>query len=169
LRTLIAAAGCLCALAAPMIGSRASAQAFAGFNSNQPVDYAADQIELQDRQGKVMLTGNVDIRQGDMRLHAARMIVSYTNAKSLQIQRIDAVGGVTATRGGETARGDVGLYDLTRRVIVMSGNVALRRGTDTLNGGRLTIDLKSGVSTVDGRGGGGRGGRVSGTFSVPKN
>jgi len=50
----------------------------------------------------------------------------------------------------------------------------LRRGTDTLNGGRLTMDLKSGLSTVDGGGGRGPGattggsGRVSGTFTVPK-
>ena len=45
--------------------------------------------------------------------------------------------------------------------------VALRRGADTLNGGRLTIDLTSGVSSVDGGGGRSNGGRVTGTFSVP--
>jgi lipopolysaccharide export system protein LptA len=79
-------------------------------------------------------------------------------------------------RGGETARGDVAVYDFNRRVITMAGNVALRRGSDTLNGGRLVIDLASGISSVDGRAGGGSsalgngasGGRVSGTFSVPK-
>ena len=58
-----------------------------------------------------------------------------------KIQRIDATGGVTVTRGNETARGDVAVYDFNRRIITMAGNVALRRGGDTLNGGRLTIDL----------------------------
>ena len=50
----------------------------------------------------------------------------------------------------------------------MIGNVKLRRGTDNLNGGRLTIDLDTGVSSVDGSAGGGSGGRVSGSFSVPQ-
>ena len=86
-------------------------------------------------------------------------------------------GGVLITRGGETARGDVAIYDFDRRIITMAGNVALRRGGDTLNGGRLVIDLASGVSSVDGRAGGSSsglgtpgsgGGRVSGSFSVPK-
>lgn len=153
------------------------AQGIAGFNSNAPVNYAADRIELQDRQNRVVLSGNVDIKQGDMNLRAARTTVAYTDAGSLKIQRIDATGGVSVARGNETARGDVAVYDFNRRVITMAGNVALRRGSDTLNGGRLVMDLASGVSSVDGRAGGGSsavgagssgGGRVSGTFSVPK-
>jgi len=165
-----ALAGTILALA---IGSQAGAQAIAGFNSDQPVNYAADRIELQDKQKRVVLTGSVDITQGDLRLTAARTTVAYSNDGGLKIQRIDATGGVVVTRGNERASGSAGVYDFNRRVIVLSGGVALRRGTDTLNGGRLTMDLKSGLSTVDG--GGGRvpgsttnGGRVTGTFSVPK-
>lgn len=56
---------------------------------------------------------------------------------------------------------------------MLSGGVHLQRATDTLNGGRLTMDLKSGLSTVDGGGGAApgtstQGGRVTGTFTVPK-
>lgn len=153
-----------------------AAQGIGGHNSNAPVNYAADRIELQDRQNRVVLSGNVDITQDNLRLRAARTTVAYTDAGSLKIQRIDATGGVFVSRGGETARGDVAVYDFNARIITMVGNVSLRRGSDTLNGGRLVIDLKSGVSSVDGRAGGsssaiggpsGGGGRVSGTFSVP--
>ena len=163
------------ALAALGFGSIAGAQAIAGFNSNQPVNYAADRIELQDRQNRVVLSGDVVITQGDLRLTAGRTTVSYTDAGSLRIQRIDATGGVTVNRGSETARGNAGVYDFNRRVIVLSGGVALRRGGDTLNGGRLTIDLNSGLSSVDGGGAPGAPGapgsrgRVTGTFSVPDN
>jgi lipopolysaccharide export system protein LptA len=155
-------------------GSQAGAQAIAGFNSDQPVNYAADRIELQDKQKRVILSGNVQIDQGDLRLTAARTTVAYLSEGGLKIQRIDATGGVVVTRGNERASGAAGVYDFNRRVIVLSGGVALRRGTDTLNGGRLTMDLKSGLSTVDGGGGRGPGaagngsGRVSGTFTVPK-
>ena len=153
-----------------------TAQAIAGHNSDAPVNYAADRIELQDKQNRVVLSGNVDISQGDLRLRAARTTVAYTDTGNLKIQRIDATGGVMVTRGGESARGDVAVYDFNARVITMLGNVALRRGSDTLNGGRLVIDLKSGISSVDGRAGGsssalgnsnGRGSRVTGSFSAP--
>ena len=161
------------ALVALGFSAFAEAQAIAGFNSNQPVNYAADRIELQDRQNRVVLSGDVVITQGDLRLTAGRTTVSYTDAGSLKIQRIDATGGVTVNRGSESARGNAGVYDFNRRVIILSGGVALRRGADTLNGGRLTIDLNSGLSSVDGGGGApgatGTRGRVTGTFSVPDN
>jgi len=51
----------------------------------------------------------------------------------------------------------------------MTGDVRLQRGSDTLNGGRLTIDLRTGLSSVDGAGSaGGESGRVTGSFSVPQ-
>jgi len=157
-------------IAALAFGSVAGAQSLAGFNSNQPVSYAADRIELQDRQNRVVLSGDVEIQQGDLRLTAARTTVAYTDTGTLRIQRIDATGGVTVSRGNERASGNAAVYDFNRRVIVLSGNVALRRGSDTLDGGRLVIDLNSGLSSVDGVGAqsGGQPGRVSGTFAVPE-
>ncbi|MDE2410981.1 MAG: OstA family protein [Sphingomonadales bacterium] len=160
--------------------SQTDAQAIAGHNSDAPVNFAADRIELQDKQNRVVLSGNVAITQADLNLRAARTTLAYTDAGALKIQRIDATGGVEVTRGSENARGDVAIYDFNRRIITMAGNVALRRGGDTLNGGRLVIDLASGLSSVDGRAGGGSsavgapvgsstsGGRVTGTFTVPK-
>ena len=163
------------------------AQGIAGHDSNAPVNFSADRIELLDRQNRVVLAGNVDILQGDMQLRAARTSLAYNRGgganSGLKIQRIDATGGVSVARGGERASGDVGIYDFNRRIITLVGNVALRRGADTLNGGRLVMDLASGVTSVDGRGGRSSvapsssqgapvrssGGRVSGTFSVPHN
>ncbi|HEY8605069.1 LptA/OstA family protein [Tsuneonella suprasediminis] len=163
---------------AAFAGIQAGAQAIAGHNSDAPVDYAADRIELQDREKRVVLSGNVDVTQAGLRLRAARTIINYTDAGSLKIQRIMATGGVTVTRGNERASGDVAVYDFNRRIITMAGNVRLLRGTDTLNGGRLVIDLQSGVSSVDGNASGSApvtgavkssgNGRVSGSFSVPK-
>lgn len=151
-----------------------TAQSLMNHNSNAPVDYAADRIELQDRANRVLLSGNVDITQAGLRLQAARMTVAYRNAGGIEIERIDANGGVVVTKGEERASGNVGIYDFNRRIITLIGNVALRQGGNTLNGGRMVIDLTTGRSTVDGRSSGGApgqtgsaGGRVSGTFSVP--
>ncbi|KPF93963.1 OstA family protein [Novosphingobium sp. AAP83] len=146
-----------------------SAQGIASHNSDAPVNYLADRIEVQDKAKRVVLSGNVDISQTDLRLQAARTTVAYSDAGGIQIDRIDATGGVQVTRGSESARGDVAVYDFGRNIITMTGNVALRRGGDTLNGGRLVIDLDSGLSSVDGRSGAANGAgssRVSGTFKV---
>ncbi|RZA28883.1 MAG: OstA family protein [Proteobacteria bacterium] len=159
--------------AAALIGvQQLAAQAIATHNTNAPVSFNADRLELQDRQNRVVLSGNVVINQGNLRLQASRTTVAYTDAGKLEIQRLDATGGVVVTRGNETARGDSAVYDFNRRVIIMSGGVALKRGGDTLNGGRLVIDLRTGLASVDGRGGGtstSPSGRVSGSFSVPEN
>ncbi len=152
----------LICLAAVSLSRQPVAQVFPGHNTNAPVDYAADRIELQDKQDRVGLSGNVDVRQGELRLRAGRTVVNFTNAGSLQIQRITASGGVVVTRGDETATGDVGIYDFNQKIITMTGNATLKRGNgDTLRGGRFVIDLRSGVSSASG-------GRVTGTFSVPK-
>lgn len=152
----------LLGLAAVTLSHQPAAQVFPGHDTNAPVDYAADRIELQDKQDRVVLAGNVDVRQGSLRLRAGRTVVNFTNAGSLQIQRITASGGVVVTRGDETATGDVGIYDFNQKIITMTGNASLKRGNgDTLRGGRFVIDLRSGVSSASG-------GRVSGTFTVPK-
>lgn len=160
------------ALAVPVLGLAAlvgspkiDAQVLSGHNSNAPVDYAADRIELQDKQDRVVLSGNVDVKQAELRLRAARTVVNFTNTGSMQIQRITASGGVNVSRPGETATGDVGVYDFSQKIITMTGNATIKRANgDTLRGGRLVVDLNSGVSSASG----GPGGRVSGTFSVPK-
>jgi len=166
------------ALTAALAGGMAlSAQGIASHDSSAPVNYAADRIELQDRENRVILSGNVVIEQAGLTVRSARTLVNFEDTGSLSIQRITATGGVEVTRGDERASGDNAIYDFNRRIITMAGNVRLRRGNDTLNGGRLVIDLQSGLSSVDGSAAGSAGGpagstsskgRVTGSFSVPQ-
>jgi lipopolysaccharide export system protein LptA len=158
------------------------AQVFGGHNSDAPVDFAADHGELQGKENRAILAGNVVISQGDLTLRASRTTMAFsTDGGGFKIHRVDAVGGVRISRGNQAASGDVAIYDFDRRLITMVGNVQLQRGSDRLSGGRLTIDLNSGLTTLDGRIGGGspalgngttgpapRGGRITGTFTVPK-
>lgn len=177
LRRTVLAWGCGgFALTAALAGGMAlQAQGISSHDSSAPVNYAADRIELQDRENRVILSGNVVIEQAGLTVRSARTLVNFEDTGSLSIQRITATGGVEVTRGDERASGDNAIYDFGRRVITMAGNVRLRRGTDTLNGGRLVIDLESGLSSVDGSAGGsvpgsttGKGGRVTGSFAVPQ-
>jgi len=160
-------------MAGPALGQGA-VSALKGHDSNAPVDVAADRIELQDRSDRAVMTGNVNVQQGDLNLTAQRLTVAYTSAGGTQIQRLDAAGGVTVRSPSETARGEFAIYDLDRRLITMLGGVVLVRGGSEVRGGRLVIDLNSGRATVDGSAVGGaggtgtRGGRVTGRFTVPQ-
>jgi lipopolysaccharide export system protein LptA len=149
--------------------SQDAVSALKGHNSRAPVDVAADRIELQDRSDRALLSGNVEIRQGDMTLRAPRVTVAYTRAGGTEIQRLDASGGVTVTSPSETARSQFAIYDFDRRLITMLGGVTLSRNGSNVNGGRLVIDLNTGRAAVDGSavGSTGSGGRVTGRFTVP--
>ena len=150
-------------------------------NTAAPIDFGADHIELQDKANRAVLSGNVSVRQAEMSLAATRITVAYTGqvvGGSPQVSRLDASGGVTVRRPDQTARASYAIYDLNRRVITMLGAVTLTQGSNTVNGGRLTINLDTGRAVIDGSsvgsGGAGaagamttRGGRVTGTFSVP--
>ena len=164
-----------------LLGSAATAQT--RHNSNAPIDFGADRIELQDRANRAVLSGGVSVKQADMVLNAARMTVNYTGqvvGGNPQVSRLDAAGGVTVKRPQQTARSQYAVYDLNRRVITMIGTVSLDQGGNIVNGGRLTINLDTGRAVIDGSGVGSGGasapgtttttpsGRVTGTFSVPK-
>ncbi|NBB25755.1 OstA family protein [Porphyrobacter sp. SLTP] len=166
------------ALTAALVGGMSlNAQSIASHDSKAPVTYDAGKFVLDDRANQVIFSGGVIVNQADLRIQSDRMLVNFTDGGSLEIQRITATGGVVITRGDERASGDNAIYDFNRRIITMAGNVRLRRGTDTLNGGRLVIDLASGLSTVDGTASGSSigapgapagQGRVTGSFTVPQ-
>jgi lipopolysaccharide export system protein LptA len=150
-------------------------------NSDAPVDFSADSGELQDKAGKGILTGNVVVRQAEMTLTASRVIVTYSGKVTdgaPTASRFDASGGVTVTRPDQTAKAQYGIYDVSRRVIIMLGTVTLTQGANVVKGNRLTMNLDTGKAVIDGSGVASStgatgiktapGGRVSGRFSVPK-
>lgn len=150
---------------APAAGQRAGG-GLGNFNSNAPVDVAADRIEVQDRADRAIFSGNVDARQGNLRMTAARLTVAYANNGGIQIQRLEASGGVTLRTPSETAQGQFAIYDLDRRIVTMIGGVSLVQGANRVQGGRLVLDLDSHRAVMDG-GTAATGGRVTGRFTVP--
>lgn len=149
----------------PALG-QGSGSSLKGHDSDAPVDVAADRIEVQDRADRAIFSGNVEVRQGNLRLSAARLTVAYANAGGIEIKRLEASGGVTLRSPDETARSRYAIYDLDRRLVTMLGAVTLDRGESTVRGGRLVIDLDSGRAVMDG--GAGAEGRVTGRFTVPQ-
>lgn len=144
--------------------------ALKGHDSRAPIDLSADHAEAQDRADRAVFSGNVVVRQAGLTLRTARMTIAYASNDGIDINRIDASGGVTVVSSSETARGNFATYDLDKGLITMVGDVRLDRGGSYLSGGRLVIDLNTGRATMDGglRGVNQGGGRVTGRFTVAK-
>jgi lipopolysaccharide export system protein LptA len=152
----------------PLVALLAAAPAYAQqkHDSDAPINFGADHIELQDKANRAILTGNVSVKQAEMTLNSARMTVAYTGQVvdgSPQVSRLDAAGSVVVTRPDQTARSQYAIYDLNARTILMIGDVTLTQGGNVTHSQRLTLNLAQAQphATLSG-------GRVTGTFSVPK-
>jgi lipopolysaccharide export system protein LptA len=166
----------LAALGLQPAAGQGGSSALRGHNTAAPVTFAADRIEVQDRADRAVFSGNVVATQAQLTLNAARVTIAYSNQSNIEIQRIDASGGVTVKSPSETARGQFAIYDLRSRLITVLGGVTLTRGESVVRGGRLVLDLESGRAVMDGGaarpsglpGATSTGGRVTGTFTVPQ-
>ena len=162
-RGVVVRAALVLALAAAAGGATAqTVNSLRSHDSSAPVDFAADRIELQDRADRAVLTGNVEVNQGDMKLRAARVTIAYTGGNQTQVNRMDASGNVVLTTSTETARSAFAIYDLRTRLVTMIGNVVVSRaGKGETRGNRLVLNLNSGQASLGG------GGRVTGRFTPP--
>ena len=160
----------LATAAAAVAQSREPVSALRGHNSDAPIDLKADRLEVQDRADRAIFAGNVHVTQDELTLNTARLTVAYSSGGGVQINRLDASGGVTVRSPSETAKGEFGIYDLDRKLITLVGDVVLSREGSQLSGQRLVIDLESGRAVIDGgpAGVGQSGGRVTGHFTVPQ-
>ncbi|WP_308222964.1 LptA/OstA family protein [Sphingomonas sp. J344] len=119
---LIAASAAL--LTTALIGGAAVGQS--RHDSSAPINFDAQNLQLDDRANRAILSGGVKITQANLTLSAARVTVTYSGQiidGSPAATRFDASGGVTVTRPDQTARAQYGVYDINRRVITMLGNV----------------------------------------------
>ena len=159
----------------PALPVSAQTSALKGLDTGAPIDVDAARIEIQDADNQAVFSGDVVIKQGRMTLKADSVKVLYSRSNgSPEMQRLDARGNVRLISPSESATGNTGIYDVTAKIVTLVGNVTLDRGGSTLKGQRLVLNLASGQTSFDGRGGGTAAtpgatpGRVTGRFTVPQ-
>ncbi len=159
LRTFAVCLSVLLLSGPPEVGAQAGEH-----DVDQPIEINADSLEVLQKDQRAVFRGNVDARQGRLRLKADELEVHYlSKAEGGQvggaITRIDARGNVLVSSPTETAQGDAGVYDVTAKAITLTGKVVLTRGDNVIRGQRLVLDLATGKSRIEGGGG-----RVRGYF-----
>jgi len=150
--------------------SQGPPNALQGFSQNrdQPVHIEAATLEVRDKQKEATFSGDVRVKQGDTGLRCKSLVVFYEQSgqpsdasKTLQaaspgpggeqrIKRLEARGGVVVTQKDQTATGELGIFDMKANTVTLTGNpVIMTQGQNVLRGGKLVVDLTSGVSRVE--------------------
>lgn len=163
--------------------SKGPPNALQGFSQNrdQPVHIEAATLEVRDKDKMATFSGDVRVQQGDTGMRCKTLAVFYDQdgaddkggkpmpaatpgpGGSQKIKRLEARGGVVVTQKAQTARGDIGIFDMRANTVTLSGNVTMAQGKNVLRGDRLVVDLTTGVSRVESNKGGT--GRVEGLFT----
>ena len=162
--------GDLAANAQTQTASQGPPNALQGFSQNrdQPVHIEAATLEVRDKQKQATFSGDVRVKQGDTGLRCKSLVVFYEqggeptdSSKTLQaanpgpsgeqrIKRLEARGSVVVTQKDQTATGELGIFDMKTNTVTLTGNpVIMTQGQNVLRGGKLVVDLTSGVSRVE--------------------
>ncbi|KGJ04338.1 lipopolysaccharide export system protein LptA [Paracoccus halophilus] len=127
----------------------------AGFGSAQdtglPVEVTADNLSVDQNTGMATFTGKVLIVQGEMRLAADSVTVTYAEGSRRRISALNAQGAVTLVSGDDAAEANAAVYDVESGNIVLTGDVLLTQGESVLAGDKVTVDLATGTANASGR------------------
>jgi len=136
---------------------------------DQPVQIDAKSLEVHDRSKTATFSGNVKVVQGDTTMTCNTLVVFYGQELGLDgsrpavsasssgaavpdmqnIRRIEAHGDVTVMSKDQNASGDLGVYDLLKKTITLSGNVVVSQGSNVIHGGVVVVDTVTGNAHVE--------------------
>ena len=151
-------------------GAVAAQSVLKNHDTYQPLDISAERLEMQQKQGRAIFSGAVQVIQGGLTLRSDTITVFYALEDTdgdPSISRLDAQGKFELVSESETLVGDWGIYDVDRQLVTVGGNVVFSQGQTELKGSRLEFDLVSGLAKLDGQNTNDGDGRVRGSFTVP--
>ncbi|PIW26553.1 MAG: hypothetical protein COW30_14460 [Rhodospirillales bacterium CG15_BIG_FIL_POST_REV_8_21_14_020_66_15] len=113
------------ASAGAAVDARAQALNMGAGGGNTPIEIFADNgIEWQQDNLVFLAKGNAKAVRGEVTVLADQLTAFYTERKdgTTEIYRLDADGTVRIKSPSQVASGDKAVYDVTREILVLSGN-----------------------------------------------
>jgi lipopolysaccharide export system protein LptA len=145
----------------------APAQVTSGFglsakDTSAPIEVSADRFDADLSSKTGTYSGNVLVKQGQMKLRADKVKVNVIAGKP---DKIYANGNVLFTAPSGNAQGDACVYDVAPRLITLTGRVVLTKDKNVMRGSSLTVNLATGQAQLGARQVPGQ--RVQGLFTPP--
>ena len=121
----------------------ATAQAQFSRDTSSPIDATAD--DIVNSAGVTILSGQVDVRQGQTRVLADTMKIyggsAGQAAATEAITRIEAIGNFYYITPEQEVRGNQGIYTRETDTFTVTGDVILLQGENVVSGDSLLYNL----------------------------
>ncbi len=128
---------------------------------DSPIHIEANRMKSTEQTNSVVFTGEVDARQGDVRIRSDEMTVYYTqgdkekNPKgektaSQQVEKLVCVGNVEITRGEWLGTSKKMTYLSKERQVILTGNAKAWQNQNMVSGDKIIYYLDEGRSEVSG-------------------
>lgn len=130
------------------------------------VEIEASEMEILETDKRAVFRGDVVAKRPNDTIRCQEMVVDYLDVKqddgssNTEVDSLDCKSAVTIVTTTQTITGDLAHFALRKDLLTVTGNVKVVQGKTIIRGPRLTVDLKSKRTKMEG-------GRVKGTF-VPK-
>jgi lipopolysaccharide export system protein LptA len=148
------------------VGGKERAVGFGNFGSSkEPIKIDADKLDVFDKEGRAVFSGNVVAVQGDSTMNCTTMTVFYEQrggggdakpaapaaqgADDSSIKKIDCKGPVTIVSKTQVATGNNASFDRVANKIFLTGNAALSDGPNVTRGERVVYDINTGVANIE--------------------
>lgn len=131
---------------------------------------ASESLEYWEKRRIAVARGDAVASEGDREIRADVLTAFFEPRRdgTLEVIRMDAIGGVVITTPREVARGDEGVYNVRKGIATLSGDVRITRGETQLNGSLAEVNFKTGISRLLSSASSKSGNRVRGLFTPKK-
>ncbi len=113
-----------------------------------PLDIKADRLELDQKSGRVVFEGHVQVTQEKLRLSCDRLVVRYR--EDGQVAELDARGQVAVKSGDLTAVAGRARWIAADGTLELTEGPEVTRGADRLEGRRIVFWPEAGRVVVEG-------------------
>jgi len=121
----------------------AASHAFAlSSDKDQPIELAADSVDVDEGKGVSTYRGNVDLRQGSMKLLADTVHIRQQGRKPNHITAIGSVRFTQKDAKGRTIKANAkkAEYQVNSEILELTGKASLTQGGDTMRSDRIVYD-----------------------------
>lgn len=119
-----------------------------------PVEITSETLSIDRATGLAVFSGDVLVVQGELKLTAKTVEVTYTESTDTVpggVREVVATGDVLLVNGPDAAESEKAVFDPIQNTVVMTGDVLLTQGPAVVSGEKLVVDLQSGSGTMEGR------------------
>jgi lipopolysaccharide export system protein LptA len=129
--------------------------------AQQKVNITADLFSIDEETRMAVFTGNVVVTHPNVTVWAPKVVATYGEGGTSDIETFEASGSVKLETTEQTATGERAVFTPADQLLRLTGNVVVTNSGGTVNAGELVVNLATNVSTFTS----GQGGRVTGVFT----